>query len=254
MNQNSLFDRIRLKIDLEKNDLDDAMVIFKDQIITNIDRFTIILHLVTFQKGFSQTEEQFFKKNIKFLILSYNLIKFNNNVTRVLDKNVKIVVNNLDSVRKVEIQTFYKSYFTPKSMSLNYSEIDECIFQEKKQKQILNMFIDQLLTPLQIFILKDLNLVSLLVAKHLIFFPQEILEKLILNHLNIQSIIRLSETCKYLKNLISNENQRLWKKLYARDFNKEFKTNQNLNNWAIEYKNLFKKKRKSFSYAINRYY
>lgn len=179
---------------------------------------------------------------IYFTKLFYNHYQFKENVINL--DNVLITI--LKSGRFVDINLKNRN-FSSRFLKLNLDDLFANLSLDKIQNFELN-FKNVVLIPFKFYLKSNSNLN---IITGLTDLPIELIIEISLRHLNIDSIVKLSQTCRYFWKLLDSDQKiPFWQKLIARDFNKLIPLNtNNVTNSKEEYIKLYKstKKYKLFS-------
>jgi hypothetical protein len=253
-----LFEALKLKSQIDETDCENFLKKFENELADNIDRFAFILHLVMIQNGFTNDNSKSINKTSSFIMFAYN--NYINNHPRAelkLDTNISLVANLMRNINKITIQIFFKR-FKSNLIVFTKTQIDS-LFSNHQSKlnvkalyRLINEFKDSVQNPLKVFLLKESDFDELLKDKSVIYLPSEILLNIIVEYLDIKSIMKLSATCKYFNDFIVNKSAgrvvftrqieqippavlHLWKQLVLRDFpNKKYlakEDNMHATNW-----------------------
>ena len=270
------FQYLKLKLDLEVEDIDLAFEKYKILIDCVNDRFALIIHLVMLQSGFKYINDEandtsiFLVKHQYFSQLCYNSYKFDNKFETKFDQNMKIVLNFMSNVNRLTIQAFFKEFKT-ENVCVNKKQVDAC-FDQSSNKPFIEATLGNIIMEFKNSILYQAKLYiyqtykkDLLIGKSIIYLPNEILLKLV-KRLDIKSVVRLSGACKLFKNLIIDVNilrsdtrllassitnipentyscNLMWKYFLKRDFKSDFlkimSTDNDCSNFYQIYKSLY---------------
>ncbi len=221
------------------------------------DYFCAIIHLIMIQEGFSNNSVHTgigipFEKQTQYCsVLSYNNLKVTSKLNYNLSKCVKIMINSMDRVNMLTIQAFHDKFKTrhvikvsTKQNSLSSSP-PFSVSTDSNDKELREFCInykDSLVSELVMHLYGDLNLQSsFFQAKNLVFLPTDILTKIVVQFLNVNSIGQLSQTSKFFHMFLFNRSSTLlWKDIFSRDFKDKHSStssDDDLKNWLVEYKN-----------------
>ncbi|CAF0704547.1 unnamed protein product [Brachionus calyciflorus] len=229
-----------------------------EQIQTNKDKLSFLIHLLISRERFSfkqnQNEPQvdynlhkIQKDEIYFTKIFYNHFQ-NDQIEYLFDSN--IIITLLKSGRFIEIQLKYKNYLS-NFYKINLDEMFLDLNTKKLKLFELN-FKNVILIPFK-FYLKSMFDINTGITG-LTDLPIELIIHLSLKYLDIKSIVSLSQTCRYFCKLLNPDLDRtipFWEKLIMRDFKVYIGHKEVSHNYKQEYTRLHKSTKK---FKLYRYY
>jgi hypothetical protein len=220
-----LIKKLKTELFFNQEELSESFTYYSHLIHNDLDRLTVLIHLIMIQANFKYNEQTSHScENISFMNihkgsfynkLAYNKLDYshtenNEALNDKLESDLIIVL--IRSGKSVDLNLKFNK-FESSFMKINLN--DE--FTSQTIKSMIIQFRNKILNPFKFHYSKISN-------KNLIYglldMPIEIIYKLVLNYLDIRSIIALQNSSKHLYRILSVDqpSQFIWKRLLFRDF------------------------------------
>ncbi|RNA26993.1 F-box only 7 [Brachionus plicatilis] len=215
---------------------------YLSEIDSNKQKLAYLIHLILLRENFcflndngQKMDAKISNDEIYFTKLYYNHYQYKETFIN-LDN---VLITLLKSGRFVDMNLKNKN-FSSKFLKLNLDDFFADLSLDKIQNLELN-FKNEVLIPFKIYLKSnfDLNIIT-----GLSDLPIELIIEISLKYLDIRSIVKLSQTCRYFRKLLDSDGKiPFWQKLIARDFKQLIPlntTDQSLLGSKREYIKLYK--------------
>lgn len=148
-----------------------------------------------------------------------------------------VFITMLKSGRFVDIN-LKNNKFSSNFIKLNLDDFFDNLSLEKIQNFKIN-FVNDVLVPFKFYLKSNF---SLNIITGLIDLPMELIIQISVRYLDIKSIVKLSQTCRYFKALFDSDQIQIWQNLISRDFKQIIPlntTDPNMSNSKNEYAKLY---------------